>query len=68
VHSYLVTMLDRLTGEECRAIVQSECPHGMQAFVDGLAAQGQLAIASPVVIDIDEHVARHIPIVNPAEK
>lgn len=67
MNSYLVTMLDRITGEQCRVIVQSDCVHGMQAFVDGLAAKGQLSITNPVVIDVDERSARHIPIVDPVE-
>lgn len=68
MHSYLVTMLDRMTGEECRIIVQDNCPHGMQAFVDNLAATGRIAIANPVVVDIDERAARHIPTVDPAQR
>jgi len=68
VHSYLVTMLDRVTGEECRIVVQSRCPHGMQEFVDRLAAEGRLPISFPVVIDIDDRAARHIPIVERADQ
>lgn len=68
MHSFLVTALDRVTGEECRFIVQSSCQHGMQAFAEALAAEGKLAVANPVVIDIDEYSARHIPLVNPAER
>ncbi|OBY33529.1 hypothetical protein [Mycolicibacter kumamotonensis] len=66
MQSYLVTMLDRLTGQECKIVVQSECGHGMQQFVDDLASKGQLSIACPVVIDVDERAARHVPIVERA--
>jgi hypothetical protein len=68
MQSFLVTMLDRMTGEECRVVIQSSCQHGMQDFVDSLAREGKLPITSPVVIDIDERTARHIPIVDPAER
>jgi len=53
MHSYLVTLLDRLTGAEHRIVVQSDCPHGMQQFVDGLALDGKLPLDNPVVIDIE---------------
>jgi hypothetical protein len=67
MNSYLVTMLDRMTGQECRIVVQATCPHGMQTFVDDLAAQGRLDITYPVVIDVDDRSARHIPLVIPAD-
>jgi len=60
--SYLVTMLDRLTGQQCRIVVQSDCEHGMQEFVDRLAAEGRIPIAYPVVINIDPHAAAHVPV------
>jgi hypothetical protein len=65
MHSYLVTMLDELTGEECRIIVQSSCPSGMQEFVEGLAREGKLSISCPVVMDVDERIARHVPVIIP---
>ncbi|QDH91734.1 hypothetical protein SEA_PHRAPPUCCINO_59 [Mycobacterium phage Phrappuccino] len=67
MHSYLVTMLDRMTGSECRVVVQAECPHDMQEFVDRLAREGKLPISSPVVVDIDDRAAAHVPLVNPAK-
>lgn len=63
--SFVVTMLDRVTGEMCRVIVQSECSHGMQEFIDQLANAGQLSIANPVVLDVDDRAASHLPIVEP---
>ncbi len=66
MQSFLVTMLDWGTGEECRIIVQTDCTHDMQQFVNKLAANGQIPIANPVVIDIDDRAARHIPVINPA--
>lgn len=66
MRSYLVTMLDELTGEQCRIIVQASCPGGMQEFVEGLAREGKLSISCPVVMDIDERRARHVPVVDPA--
>jgi hypothetical protein len=65
MHSYVVTMLDELTGEECRIIVQASCLGGMQAFVEGLAREGKLSISCPVVMDIDERSARHVPVIIP---
>lgn len=64
MHSYLVTMVDRMTGEHQRVIVQSDCSHGMQEYIDRLVVAGSrdIRLSSPVVIDIDERAARHIPI------
>lgn len=57
--SYLVT-LSNDDGEIQKIIVQTGCIHDMQEFVDGLT---DLKIKNPVVIDIDEKTARHIPII-----
>lgn len=64
MYSYLVTMVDRVTGEHQRVIVQSGCSHGMQEYIDQQVAQGSLDIrlAHPVVIDIDDRAARHVPV------
>lgn len=60
--SYLVTLIDRETGDLQRIVVQSECPCGMQEFVDGLS---DLNIKQPVVVDINETAANHVPLVDP---
>lgn len=49
-----------------RIIVQSECCCDMQDFVTELAARGELDLANPVVVSIDDRTARHLPLVNPA--
>jgi hypothetical protein len=61
--SYLVTLADRYTGEHQQIIVRSECPHGMQAYIDQEVRDKSTAIRldSPIVIDIDERTARRIP-------
>lgn len=46
---YLVTLFDRESGKDQRIVVQSECPDGMQEFVDSLT---DLAIENPVVVRI----------------
>ena len=63
LNNYLVTLADRNTGEHQQVIVRSECPHGMQAYIDQEVIDGNLGIRleNPVVIDIDDRVARHIP-------
>lgn len=64
MHSYLVTMIDRETGKSQRIVVQDTCPHGIQEFVDQKVAEGHpdLYLNNPVVVDVDEQAARHIPI------
>lgn len=64
MHSYLVTMVDRVTGEHQQVIVQSDCPHGMQEYIDQqrLEADSVIRLAHPVVIDIDDRAVRHVPI------
>jgi len=61
--SYLVTLADKYTGEHQQIIVRSECPHGMQAYINQEVRDKSTAIRldSPVVIDIDERTARRIP-------
>lgn len=61
--SYLVTLADRYTGEHQQIIVRSECPHGMQAYIDQEVREKSPAIRldNPVVIEIDERTARRIP-------
>lgn len=66
MRSFLVTTLDQITGAECRFVVQAKCIHGMQEFVDKLAKEGKLDIAAPVIIDIDERTAAHLPVIDPA--
>jgi hypothetical protein len=63
MHSYLVTLVDRLTGQHQRVIVHSDCPHGMQEYIDRQVNRGdpEIHLANPVVIDIDDRTARHIP-------
>lgn len=67
MHSYLVTMVDRITGEHQRIIVQSDCPHGMQEYIDRQVSKGNsdIRLPNPVVIDIDDRTARHIPLRHP---
>lgn len=67
MHSYLVTALDRMSGQMSQFIVQASCPHGMQEFVDTLAAEGKIDIPYPVVIDVDDRTAAHLPLVDPVE-
>jgi hypothetical protein len=64
MHSYLVTLVDRITGEHQQVIVRSDCPHGMQEYIDQQIGEGNLPIRlnNPVVIDIDDRTARHIPL------
>ena len=57
--SYLVTLSNE-DGEIQKIIVQTSCIHDMQEFVDSLT---DLKIKNPVVIDIDDKTARHIPII-----
>lgn len=67
MQNYLVTMVDRVTGRHQRVIVQSDCPHGMQEYIDHLVTEGstEIRLAHPVVIYIDDRTARHIPLRHP---
>ena len=67
MHSYLVTLVDRVTGEHQRIIVQSNCAHGMQEYIDAQVSRGgsEIVLGNPVVIDVDERTARHIPMRHP---
>lgn len=60
--NFLVTLIDRDTGDLQRIVVQSECSCDMQEFVDGLT---DLQISNPVVIDINENAVKHLPLVDP---
>lgn len=60
--NFLVTLIDRDTGDLQRIVVQSECSCDMQEFVDGLT---DLQISHPVVIDINESAVKHLPLVDP---
>ena len=62
MQNYIVTLIDRETGERQRIRVQAECPHGMQEFVDTLTG---LKISHPVVVDINAVSARHLKLVDP---
>lgn len=64
MHNYLVTMADRITGECQQIIVRSDCPHGMQEYIDDQVSRGtaEIRLNNPVVIDVDARTARHIPV------
>lgn len=62
MQNYVVTLVDRETGERERIRVQADCTCGMQEFVETLT---DLKIAHPVVVDIDERKARHLKLVDP---
>jgi hypothetical protein len=64
MYSYLVTMVDRVTGQHQRVIVQSDCQHGMQEYIDQQVSRRNpdIKLADPVVIDIDARAARYIPV------
>lgn len=76
-HNYLVQLVDDETGKWGRCIVQSECPHEMQEWMDHLAEQAQLWVHDqndeqflmlhPRVLDIDDRVASHLPIADPCD-
>ena len=59
-HTYMVVLVDRESGKDQRILVQSECPDGMQEFVNGLT---DLVIENPVVVGIKE-----LPIKRPLPK
>lgn len=73
-HSFLVIMVDSLTNREGQCVIQSECPHGMQEHMDGLASKGSLLVvdprtpdemfvmSNPLVTHVDAKIAAHIPI------
>lgn len=62
--NYLVTLIDRDTGEMQRIVVQSECSCDMQEYVDTLT---DLNISNPRVVDINERAAAHLPVVDPTQ-
>lgn len=59
-HTFMVVLVDRESGKDQRILVQSECPDGMQEFVDSLT---DLTIENPVVIGITR-----LPIKRPLPK
>lgn len=73
--SFLVEVVDSVTNRFGRCVVQSECPHGMQEWMQSLANAGQLAVhdendekfwpTSPMVVNIDDKAVAHLPIVDP---
>ena len=75
-HSYLVHLVEENTNRAGRTIVQSECPHGMQEFLRAIASTGELVVHDyqgnefsmdhPIVINIDDRSAAHLPIVDPS--
>lgn len=73
--SFLVEVVDAPTGRWGRCVVQSECSHDIQEWMQELATQGQLSVhdqndekfwpTSPVVVNVDDKAAAHLPIVDP---
>lgn len=73
--SFLIQLIDEETGKWGRCVVQSECQHGMQEWMEYLAENGQLTVHDqndeafvmlhPVVVDINDKAAAHIPLVDP---
>lgn len=62
MRNYLVTVVDRETGKMQQVVVQASCEHGITRRIEQAVARGELMVTSPVVCDIDERRARHIPI------
>jgi hypothetical protein len=63
--TYLVTLIDKVSGKSQRIIVTSECTHGMQEYVDELREQSDpgIVLESPVVSAIEtipEPIARRL--------
>lgn len=58
MNNYLVTLVDKTTGQMQKIWVESECPDGMQEFVDSATLDPPLLLAEPVVVEITQH--RHI--------
>ena len=73
--SFLIEIVDSETNRFGRCVVQSECPHGMQEWMETLAQAGQLVLhdlddekfwsTTPVVVNIDDKAVAHLPIVDP---
>lgn len=77
-HSYLLTLMDKQTNREGRCVIQSECAHGMQEWVEYLASKAALNVvdpetdetflmSDPLVLLVDDKAAAHIPLVDPVE-
>lgn len=52
MNTYLVTLADRITGEDQRILVQSADSNNMQEFVDSDRVKPALRITEPVVIAV----------------
>ena len=73
--SFLVELIDAKTNRGGSCVVQSECSHDMQEWMQHLADQGALMVCAsdgekfrmdnPVVVNIDAEKAAHVPIVDP---
>ena len=58
MNNYLVTLVDKTTGQMQKIWVESECPDGMQEFINDATLDPPLLVKDPVVVDITQH--RHI--------
>lgn len=54
MNTYLVTLADRITGEDQRILVQSENDDNMQEFILSDAVRPTLKLTEPVVIAIHQ--------------
>lgn len=50
-HSYLLVLVDAVTGREGWIIMQSECAHGAQEWVESIAVAGGVDAADPSKVD-----------------
>lgn len=74
--NFLIHLIDTETIRWGRCVVQSECSHGMQEWVDELtramgglivndSAGNEFTMHHPRVVDIDAKAAEHLPIMDP---
>jgi hypothetical protein len=54
MHTYLVTLADRNTGQDQRILVQSTNSDNMQEFVESKEVRPTLLLADPVVIAVHQ--------------
>lgn len=54
MHTYLVTLADRNTGQDQRILVQSTNSDDMQEFVESEEVRPTLLLADPVVIAVHQ--------------